>query len=61
MLDCAGIATITFPDWESVEGFFKDQANVNLKRGDAPVFSSPERRGMVVGEEIVFLENGAVC
>lgn len=52
---------MTFPDWESVEGFFKDQANVNLKRGDAPVFSSPERRGMVVGEEIVFLENGAVC
>jgi hypothetical protein len=61
MLDCAGIATMTFPDWESVEGFFKDQANVNLKRGDAPVFSSPERRGMVVGEETVFLEDGAVC
>jgi hypothetical protein len=52
---------MTFPDWESVEGFFKDQANADLKRGDAPVFSCLERRGIVVGEEIVFLEDGALC
>ena len=41
-----------------MEGFFKDQENMNLKRGDGPVFSDPKRRGMVVGDEIVFLEDG---
>lgn len=44
-----GVATMIFPDWESAEGFFRDQENVEQARRDRPGFTDYGRRKMVVG------------
>jgi hypothetical protein len=55
VLDCAGVATIVFPDWAALEAFFNDPENIEQQKLDGPKFTDQSKLKMAVGDEILFI------
>lgn len=59
LINADAIATIVFPDMESLAAFFADPAQTELAH-DGVNFMIPEKAHMITGSFKVFIDNGEV-